>query len=377
MRALMRSPVEISRAERFETCPSEPIRFHEFANLFPMMQGEAMDGLREDIQANGVREPIVMLDGAILDGRNRYMCAHDLGLEYPVREFDGGDPLAFVVSLNLARRHLSDGQRASIAARIAKLPVGANQHTAIAATSQEAAAAMMNVSTDSLQRAKRVQEVAPPEIVAAMDAGRISPSLAQKVTELPDEDREAVISAPQEQAREMAREAVKRAHVANNSGNNEWYTPAAIIEAARTVLGGFDLDPASSIIANRTVQAERIFTAEDDGLKQEWPVGRIWANPPYAQPLMGQFAERFAAEVRRGSTGIILVNNATETAWFQTIAAECSAICFPRSRVKFLDPEGNPGAPLQGQAIIYCGPDTFEFSEAFSGFGLVVHHGSL
>jgi phage N-6-adenine-methyltransferase len=164
-------------------------------------------------------------------------------------------------------------------------------------------------------------------------------------------------------------------HVAHNSGDNEWYTPAPFVEAARTVMGRFDLDPASSEIANRTVQAARIFTAEDDGLAQEWPVGTIWMNPPYAQPLMGQFADRFAAEIRRGSEGVVLVNNATETAWFQTIAAECSAICFPKSRIRFLDPEGNPGAPLQGQAIIYCGPNPDAFEAAFSGFGLVVRHG--
>ena len=165
------------------------------------------------------------------------------------------------------------------------------------------------------------------------------------------------------------------AHVAHNSGNNEWYTPAEFVEAAREVLGRFDLDPASSEIANRTVQAARIFTEEDDGLQQDWPVGNIWMNPPYAQPLMGQFADKFAAEVRRGSNGIVLVNNATETAWFQTIAAECSAVCFPKGRIRFLDPDGNQGAPLQGQAIIYCGPAPEDFAQAFAGFGLVVLHG--
>jgi phage N-6-adenine-methyltransferase len=167
----------------------------------------------------------------------------------------------------------------------------------------------------------------------------------------------------------------KVTHVSNNSGENEWYTPPTFIEAARAVMGGFDLDPASSEIANRTVKAELIFTQEIDGLKQDWPIGRIWMNPPYAQPLMGQFAEKFADEVRKGSQGVVLVNNATETAWFQTIAATCSAICFPKTRIRFLDPNGNPGAPLQGQAIIYCGPDRETFKEIFSGFGLVVFHG--
>ena len=165
------------------------------------------------------------------------------------------------------------------------------------------------------------------------------------------------------------------AHVSNNSGENEWYTPSIYVEAARDVLGGFDLDPASSEVANRTVRADRIFTAQDDGLAQEWPVGAIWCNPPYSQPLMGQFATRLAQAARDGSQVIVLVNNATETAWFQIIAAECSAICFPKTRIRFLDPDGNPGAPLQGQAIIYSGSDVASFTEVFGQFGLVVRRG--
>ena len=167
----------------------------------------------------------------------------------------------------------------------------------------------------------------------------------------------------------------KAAHVSHNSGENEWYTPEQYITSARSVMGGIDLDPASSEIANRVVRATQIFTAQDDGLTQEWPVGRIWMNPPYSQPLMGQFADKFASEIQRGSQGIVLVNNATETAWFQTIAYACAAICFPRSRIRFLDPEGNPGAPLQGQAIIYCGPRADFFAAEFCKYGLVVRHG--
>lgn len=162
------------------------------------------------------------------------------------------------------------------------------------------------------------------------------------------------------------------AHVSNNSGENEWYTPPEILEAARRVLGGFDLDPASSEIANRAVKAAQIFTAEDDGLAQEWPIGRIWMNPPYAQPLMGQFADRFADEILHGSTGIVLVNNATETEWFQTIAERAAGICFPNGRIRFVRQNGNPGAPLQGQAIFYCGMDLDVFASVFDRFGLVV-----
>jgi phage N-6-adenine-methyltransferase len=224
-----------------------------------------------------------------------------------------------------------------------------------------ATAADLGLRRDEIHEARQIRDA------EAADPGIVERTLSE---------RAAAGLEPTKAAVRQAVESVNKPFVANNSGNNEWYTPAPIIDVARAVLGGFDIDPASSEVANRIVRAARIFTAEDDGLAQEWPVGSIWINPPYAQPLMGQFADRFAAEVRRGSTGIMLVNNATETAWFQTVAAECSAICFPKSRIKFLDPEGNPsGAPLQGQAIIYCGPDADTFEGAFAGFGLVVRHG--
>lgn len=221
-------------------------------------------------------------------------------------------------------------------------------------------AADLGLRRDEIHEARQIRdaEIAYPGIVEQTLSGRIAAGIEPTKAAL----REAV-------------ESVTRPHVSNNSGNNEWYTPREFIEAARTVLGGFDLDPASSEIANATVKADRIFTAEDNGLSQEWPVGTIWMNPPYAQPLMGQFADKFAAEIRRGSSGIVLVNNATETAWFQTIAAECSAICFPKTRIRFISPDGIQGAPLQGQAILYCGANREAFAEAFSGFGLVVSHG--
>ena len=371
-------------------CPESPVRFHAYANLFPMLQGAELDTLREDVRRNGVREPIVMLGDAILDGRNRYMCARDLGMAYPVREFDGDDPLAFVISANLVRRHLSESQRASIAARLETMErgrpaAGKDANWQVLSLSEQArstptpisrsaAARMMNVGERSVARAKQVQDDAPT-LTPLVDAGTISVSLATKVAELPPRKSRRSLPLLSREQREIAREKVK-AHVARNSGNNEWYTPAEFVGAARAVLGDFDLDPASSAIANRTVQAHRFFTAENDGLAQEWPVGRIWMNPPYAQPLIGQFAEKMAQEVQRGSSAIVLVNNATETAWFQTMATEASAICFPKGRIRFVDPEGKPScAPLQGQAIIYCGALPDDFEDEFSRFGFVVRHG--
>jgi ParB family chromosome partitioning protein len=159
-------------------------------------------------------------------------------------------------------------------------------------------------------------------------------------------------------------------HVAHNSGENEWYTPPAYIAAAREVLGAIDLDPASSAKANETVGAARYFTREDSGLLKPWG-GRVWMNPPYESALVGQFVSKLCEHVASGdvTSAILLVNNGTETTWFQDGMNLAKAVCFPAGRVKFLDEEGKPGAPLQGQALLYFGPDSQAFLEVFGRFG--------
>lgn len=159
-------------------------------------------------------------------------------------------------------------------------------------------------------------------------------------------------------------------HVANNSGENEWYTPKHIIEAARMTMGSIDLDPATSLIANETVKAEQIFTKEDNGLNQKWS-GNIWMNPPYAQPLISLFSDKLISELPHISQACVLVNNATETNWFQNMLIECDYVCFLKSRVKFIDMNGNPsGAPLQGQAVLYFGSNPKEFYDNFYDLGI-------
>jgi phage N-6-adenine-methyltransferase len=160
-------------------------------------------------------------------------------------------------------------------------------------------------------------------------------------------------------------------HVGQNAGDDAWYTPAEFIAAAVSVLGGIDLDPASSPEANAVVGAARYYTAEDDGLAHPW-AGRVWLNPPYRQPAVDRFCTRLAREYAAGTVtaAIALVNNATETAWFQEVAAQCAALCFPRGRVKFWHP-AKESAPLQGQALLYLGDQPAGFRGAFLRFGFV------
>lgn len=155
-------------------------------------------------------------------------------------------------------------------------------------------------------------------------------------------------------------------HIANNSGDNEWYTPPEFIESARKVMGSIDLDPASNSHANKTVKASTFFTEEDDGLTKKW-FGNVWLNPPYSSTLVVSFADKVAE--REFEQAVVLVNNATETKWFKTLIDKADAFVFKTGRIKFLKYDGQRNAPLQGQAFIYFGNNAERFLAEFEQYG--------
>jgi len=164
-------------------------------------------------------------------------------------------------------------------------------------------------------------------------------------------------------------------HVSYSTGENEWYTPNVYVEAARAVMGSIDIDPASSDIANQIVKATKYYTTEDDGRSQTWQ-GNVWMNPPYAQPLISEFCELLVRKYKAGEIcqACVLVNNATETVFYQNMLRICGAVCFIKGRIKFIDEQGaGSGAPLQGQTILYFGDRINEFATIFQTFGVILY----
>ncbi len=195
-------------------------------------------------------------------------------------------------------------------------------------------------------------------------------SLRDEVTE---EVTQQVIERTEKERLEKSSE--KNVHVANATGETEWYTPKIYIDAAKKVMGTIDVDPASTEIANKIVNAEKYYSIKDDGRLQKWD-GNVWMNPPYSQPLVTEFCNLLVEKIKKGEIkqACVLVNNATETLFYQNMLSCCQAVCFIKGRVKFIDKKGkSTGVPLQGQTILYFGEYEKPFGEIFSEFGRVLY----
>ncbi|MCB9993097.1 MAG: S-adenosylmethionine-binding protein [Hyphomicrobiaceae bacterium] len=217
------------------------IPFHSLADLFPLIEGPEFEALVRDIAENGVREQIVVKDGQILDGRNRYRAAIRAAIitedtEPQLNRRDGlfidfdanftADPLSWVLSKNLHRRHLSESQRATIAARLENLGVGrpadyakggiagaaspgkdANLHH-WSPVKRADAADMLHVSPRSVASARQVIDHGAPDLTAAVERGDIKVSVAAELTSLPvDEQVRLIEQADPKAIREVARRA--------------------------------------------------------------------------------------------------------------------------------------------------------------------------
>jgi N6-adenosine-specific RNA methylase IME4 len=173
-----------------------PHEFHPLANLFPLIEGQEFEDLVADVAANGVRQAVTLYDNQVLDGRNRYRAWLRSGLgedKITFRTFEGDDPLGFVISMNLRRRHLTESQRAIIAAELPRVGWGNRAKAPAEALTREERAEMLNVSPRSVDRAQDVVTEGTPELVEAVKAGDVAVSAAAQITSLPKEQQAAIM----------------------------------------------------------------------------------------------------------------------------------------------------------------------------------------
>lgn len=185
---------------------------HEAAALFPMMSEVELLSLKEDIRANGQAEPIRLLGGKILDGRNRELVCNELGIKPTWLELpENTNPYQYVVSHNLHRRHLNESQLAMVAARLANLPnhrpqkeVATGGHLPEEPVSIPEAAEMVGAKRTSMQRAKAIIKNCVPEIVAMVDSGELKLGTARHLVDVPKNEQKEIAKGGVRKVKEAA-----------------------------------------------------------------------------------------------------------------------------------------------------------------------------
>lgn len=167
---------------------------HPLADIIPIMSDADLDAFTKDIKANGLGEDIVLYEGKILDGRARHQACIRAGVEPRYVEYAGSDPLGFVVSKNLHRRHLTDNQRTVAAAKAADLKLGANQHAE--GMPIGTASRVFNVSPRSVARMKVVLRDGIAELVKAVQDGKMTVGRAEQISQLPTSQQGEAVTQP-------------------------------------------------------------------------------------------------------------------------------------------------------------------------------------
>jgi hypothetical protein len=187
------------------------IPFHPYADVFNLIAGSEFEQLVEDVRKHGLRDRIVLYDGMILDGRNRYRAAIAAGLLSEDDDPDDrpahfqrfvsavdGDPIAFVISKNIFRRHLTVAQRSYAMAEVETFRHGGareqDANLQLDRASRAELAERAGVSERSIASAAVVRDHGVAELKAAVKRGEVSISAAEQIARRPEEDQQAEVA---------------------------------------------------------------------------------------------------------------------------------------------------------------------------------------
>jgi hypothetical protein len=367
----------------------------EFQALIPKLALDERQQLEANIQLDGCRDPLVIWQGILVDGHNRYEICTRLGLDFQIveKQFDDRDhAIEWIIKNQFGRRNLNDYQRGSLALKLKPIfeaRAKAN-HLANAGDKKSKSACLKSdepiikirtdnemakvagIGKDNIRKIEKVEAQCTPELIQALQSSEISINTAAEFIDLPVEKQQiAIADIAENPAKDVIKQAVKN-HRAIGTGENEWYTPSEYAAMAREVLGTIDLDPASCQEANEVIKAEKFYTKEDDGLTKTWS-GNLWINPPYSRDLMPLFCEKLKKSYFDGDVknAILVSHNNTDTCWFHTLTSVAKALCFPKKRIRFYR-GSDIASPTNGQTFFYFGTDPKKFAEVFREIGIVV-----
>jgi ParB-like chromosome segregation protein Spo0J len=169
--------------------------FHPIANIFPLLGKDEADELKADIEANGQREPIMLCRGQIVDGRNRYLACKALDKPVTTNTLNPStDLVAYVISVNLRRRHLTPAQRGMAAAKLVTLKLGSNQTRANGeGLSRDEASKICGASTATIDRCKVVLDSGVPDLVKAVEDGKINAADGETIAKLDKSEQKEIV----------------------------------------------------------------------------------------------------------------------------------------------------------------------------------------
>ena len=151
--------------------------FHDLCLMFPQADEQTIADMASDIKENGLNEPILLYQGKILDGRNRYLACRLAGVKPTYKEYTGEEPFQFVVSKNLHRRHLNESQRAMIAQAIWRV----HKEKGDFKVTQEELHKQFNVSNSTIIQAARIEELGADIVKRKIASGEMTLNKATSI----------------------------------------------------------------------------------------------------------------------------------------------------------------------------------------------------
>jgi ParB family chromosome partitioning protein len=240
----------------------------------------------------------------------------------------------------------------------------------------------VGVSRETVRQAAKIAEETP-DVLKAMASGIVSSMPdALHLAALPKPRRTRILRRIADGGTDFDFRGGKRtfgfSYLRPSQETNEWYAPEQVIEAARTVMGSIELDPASCPQANRRVRAQRIFTVREDGLKKPWKAESLFLNPPFGlvdnESYVGLWIRKLIGEYEAGRTrqALLIVMATVSHRWFRPLWSFPMCVTFKRLKFVRGSPKNTECRPTFGSAIIYFGPEVKRFALEFAHIGRIL-----